>query len=291
MALTNLGFEDDDAGTPDVGIPEAWTILYTTAVEQTAVFGSSTPPLDEEDFEEGWDNTDYLFAFDTGDTLPTLLDVDVSEGEAVEDFEEGWSSNQAYLFELDGPTAASFDVSPEDVEDFEEGWSTNESYLFALGASTLASFDSALTPQTFEDFEDGWPLGAGADNDYLFALGPDETAFFGAFVPESYEGFEYAYTELQVTVDPSTNLFTSGTAHGLVANDKVTFRPSGAVPSVLPAGIAAAYQYVVIASGLTATAFRVSLVAAGTQVDVLDTGSGTFYVAADPAFHWIIPSP
>jgi hypothetical protein len=290
MALTNLGFEDDDAGTPGEGVPEAWTIIVTTAAEQVAAFGTETPAHDEERFESEWANDDYLFAFELADTAPPLFDLSVSPGQALEDFEEGWDGNQAYLFELNTGTDALFDPSTEPVEDFEEGWDSNESYSFTLGASTAASFDSSLTPQAFEDFSDGWS-GTGAGNDYDFTMGAGVTAFFGAFVPDSYDSFEYAVPERQVTADPSTNLFTTGVAHGLVANDKVTFRVSGATPGALPAGLNSVFEYYVIASGLTGTTFRVALAAAGTQVDVTDAGVGVFYVAVDRAFHWVIEQP
>lgn len=279
--LDNLGFEVADL-TP--GSAWLWTLTVVAAAEQVATWGAGTPPLEEDGFELEWNNDAYLFAFGLADTAPPLFDTDVSDGEAIEDFEEGWLFNHGYLFALGSVVEAQFDTAPESVEDFEEGWSSNESYDFVLGASTLASFDAAIVPQDFEDFEDGW-RGTGADNDYDFALGASTAASFDGVGADAIEDFEETFQELQVTVVPATDLFTTGAAHGLSAGDEVSFRlGSGA----LPAGVNPGYTYFVIAAGLTATDFRASLTSGGATIDVLDAGAGQFFVRGDPTRFWVL---
>jgi hypothetical protein len=291
MALTNLGFEDDDGGTPGVGVPDAWTINITTAAEQVAAWGAETPPLDEDGFEIEWNNDDYLFAFEDADTLPGLYDEDVGDGEAIEDFEEGWDGNEGYLFEDGSSEQAAFDaaLTPEDNEDFEDGWDSavtaGNDYDLVLGASTLASFDDSIASQGFEDFEDGWN-GTGADNDYDLTLGSSTAAVFDGAGADAIEDFEETFQEVQVSVAPGTDLFTAVAPHNLSAGDRVTFRHDGV--GGLPAGLNPSYVYFVIASGLTGTAFRVSLASGGTTIDVTDAGSGEFFVRGDPDLFWIL---
>lgn len=295
MALTNLGFEDDDVGTPGVGKPDAWAISVTTAAEQVAAWGAGTPPLDEDGFEVEWNNDAYLFAFGLADTAPPLLDTDVSEGEAIEDYEEGWDDNQGYLFELNTGTDALFDASltPQAFEDFEDGWDSGASagndYDFVMGGLVSAFFDAGFAPQGFEDFEDGWDAtGAAPGNDYDLTLGASTAAVFDGSGADAVEDFEETFQELQVTVVAATDLFTAAGSHGFSAGDRATFRLGGS--GALPAGVNPTFEYYVIASGLTATAFRVSLAAGGATIDVTDAGVGTFYVRGDPRRFWILPA-
>lgn len=81
------------------------------------------------------------------------------------------------------------------------------------------------------------------------------------------------------TADAGTNLLTS-VGHGMAAGDPVRFTSD----TTLPAGLAAGTTYYVIASGLTADAFKVSAALAGSEVDITDAGTGThsaqFYLTA-----------
>jgi hypothetical protein len=208
------------------------------------------------------------------------------DGQGKEDFEQGWGGNEHYRFAASSETVALFDTAPEGKEDFEEGWSSNESYDFALPATTAASFDDAISSQAFEDFEDGW-RGTGAGNDYLTTLSSSSAASFDAGgTPEAFEDFEETYQDLQVTANPSTDLFTSATTHGLTTGNKVNFRLIGA--GALPAGLNPAFVYYVIGTGLTTTAFKVSVASGGSAVDLTDAGVGTFYVRGDPTALWRI---
>jgi hypothetical protein len=279
--VSNLSFETAGAGP---GLAALWTLSVTAGAEQTATWGTATPPLDEEGFEAEWDNDDYVLAFALADTFPPLFGEHVGDGEPLETFERGWENNQGYLFELSSVSEAEFDSTPEAVEDHEEGWSDNEDYDVELGASTAASFDQALTPQDVEDHEDGW-RGTGAGNDYDTVLGSSVVAIFDGAFNDAKEDFEETFQELQVTVNPATDLFTASGAHGLVAGDLVRFRlGSGA----LPAGVNPAFDYHVIASGITATAFKVSLTIGGATIDVTDAGAGEFYVRGDETLYWVL---
>ncbi len=280
--FANLGYEIAGASP---GLAASWTWTSAMADELIAIWGTGTPRADQEDFETEWgSNEDYQFAFDDEvDLVAAFFDTTVSDGEGFEDFEEGWGADEHYHFVLPASELASFDSgSPEDVEDFEEEWDSNEDYDFALGAATLASFDVG-TPQDVEDFEDEW-RGTGAGNDYDFTLGSTSTASFDGGAPQSFEDFEQTYTDLQVSVDPATEKFTTGVSHGFSATNRVTFRLRGA--GALPAGINDSFTYYVIAAGLTATVFEVSVASGGSAVNVTDAGVGTFYVRGDPTLFW-----
>lgn len=73
-----------------------------------------------------------------------------------------------------------------------------------------------------------------------------------------------------VTATAATNLLAA-TAHGLVVNDIVQFSTTGTLPSPFEPGT----DYHVIANGLTADVYKVSLAEGGTEVDITDTGTGT----------------
>jgi hypothetical protein len=67
----------------------------------------------------------------------------------------------------------------------------------------------------------------------------------------------------------ATDLITS-VAHGLIAGDRIRV----STDTTLPAGMAAATNYFVIASGLTADAFKVSATSGGATIDITDNGTG-----------------
>ena len=95
----------------------------------------------------------------------------------------------------------------------------------------------------------------------------------GCGVQRNYRLETKTLTEFATTVNATTNLFTS-TASNLQEGQKVQFYLVGA--ATLPSGIALDTQYFVIASGLTANDYKVSTTLAGTEVDVLDTGTGSY---------------
>ena len=63
--------------------------------------------------------------------------------------------------------------------------------------------------------------------------------------------------------------------HGLIADDKVVFTGG----TEIPCGLTLNTVYYVIATGLTATEFKVSSTSGGSSITVTGTATGTFYVA------------
>ena len=79
--------------------------------------------------------------------------------------------------------------------------------------------------------------------------------------------------EASVTIDVSTDTFTTVSAHPLVANDQITLN---ATDGTLPTGLAEATTYFVISSGLTSNNFKISLTQGGSSVDITGAASGTY---------------
>lgn len=73
----------------------------------------------------------------------------------------------------------------------------------------------------------------------------------------------------------TSDLLTVASAHGLIAGDRVRVSST----TTLPAGLSAATNYFVIASGLTATALKLSATSGGSAVDITDTGTGTHTIS------------
>lgn len=79
----------------------------------------------------------------------------------------------------------------------------------------------------------------------------------------------------QLSANSATNTFTTVIGnHGLSAGDRVDFYVNTA--STLPAPLQLGVSYYVIASGLTLTAFKISATSGGSEIDITDTGTGTF---------------
>lgn len=92
------------------------------------------------------------------------------------------------------------------------------------------------------------------------------------------------------TIDTSTDLITA-TAHGLSANDKVTFTTSGTLPTIntavgwssaQPNALIVHHTYFVSATSLTSNAFKVSYTPGGTPLDLTGT-AGTGHKISHPA--------
>jgi hypothetical protein len=79
------------------------------------------------------------------------------------------------------------------------------------------------------------------------------------------------------TVTLASPAVFSYTAHGLTAGDKVVFSTTGALPTGLTAGT----TYFVLAAGLTANAFEVSLSDGGSAVNTSVSQSGTHSLVAE----------
>lgn len=116
MALSNLGFEDDDPAF--TGVPENWTLALVATATEGAGYADGSPAAEgldpTEDFGGGWStNEDYVFAYadpqDPSELLSAIYDSALPKPESIEDFEEGWSTNQAYSFTMGSVAQASFD--------------------------------------------------------------------------------------------------------------------------------------------------------------------------------------
>lgn len=82
------------------------------------------------------------------------------------------------------------------------------------------------------------------------------------------------------TVNTGTNLITVSADHHLQVDDVVRVSSTG----TLPAGLATATDYYVIASGLTATECKLSTTPGGAEIDITTTGSGTHSLTWTPTF-------
>ena len=81
--------------------------------------------------------------------------------------------------------------------------------------------------------------------------------------------------EKNITFDIAGDLCNSVTNHGLSVNDQVTFN---ATDGTLPQGVDTGAIFNVIASGLTATAFKVATTQGGTAVNITGSAAGTYQV-------------
>lgn len=269
--LDNLGFE---TGSLTPGKPAFWLVTSTPRGLLFAEYGTGSPQLDSETFEEEWSsNESYDFAIDTGTIVAAAYDASVGEPETREDFEEGWSSNQGYLFA--NPILEAADYAGDEFEAFESGWDTNESYDFTLPSVTAASYDSAGTPENVEDFEELWR----SNQSYLTSLPASTAAIYDT--AEAYEDFEESAVDMAISsIDVSTNVFTIA-SHGLSNGNRIAFRNED---GQLPGNVQDDVLYYVI-SAATNT-FKISATSGGSEVDVTSTGFGTQYVQRDPALYW-----
>lgn len=89
------------------------------------------------------------------------------------------------------------------------------------------------------------------------------------------DGDLFNFTSGSMTADAGTNTLTHTTPHGLSENDVVHFL--ALIAGALFTGLSSNTQYWVIATGLTANDFRLSLTKGGAAVDITGTGmSGTW---------------
>lgn len=93
----------------------------------------------------------------------------------------------------------------------------------------------------------------------------------------AYTAAELGYTPVSVTLDATADTFTTAAAHGLVAGDALYITATGTYPSITGHTDFSIPVYV-SATGLTATAFKVSLSPSGTpQLDITTIQSGCGY--------------
>ncbi len=128
----------------------------------------------------------------------------------------------------------------------------------------LSYFTGAIVPTVRRTAPSGWYL---CDGSAVSRTGAT-AALFAASVPTA-----------AFTVTIASPAVCTSVAHGLVEGDIVHFTTTGA----LPTGLAAATEYYVIATGLTADAFRLSATRGGAAINTTGSQSGvhTFFAAND----------
>ena len=89
-----------------------------------------------------------------------------------------------------------------------------------------------------------------------------------------YRATQQRQTLSGIAIAGGVPTFTAS-CHGLIADDKVVFTGG----TEIPCGLALNTVYYVIATGLTATEFKVSSTSGGSSITVTGTATGTFYVA------------
>lgn len=126
-----------------------------------------------------------------------------------------------------------------------------------------------------------WPVGAKLEH-FGFTAPANFLAADGSAVSRAtYSAlFAVIVKSATVTFNTTTDL-VSWTSHGLVAGDSVRFYTTGA----LPTGLTANTTYYVIASGLTADAFKVATTAGGSAINLSGTPSGTHTARYAPYGH------
>lgn len=106
--------------------------------------------------------------------------------------------------------------------------------------------------------------GTGVDTIYTFTLG---------LINDVLDALLGVEQPVLFTVVAATDLFSTVDPHGLTAGTRIQFQTD----DTLPAGVEPNTDYFVIASGLTADDFKVSLTEGGASIDVTDTGTGNHY--------------
>ena len=104
---------------------------------------------------------------------------------------------------------------------------------------------------------------------------------YSASTAGTFLGSAYALTAIGLaTVSTTTGLFTFSAAHGRSAGDAVGMFESAGADSALPAGFNsyATTQYYVIATGLTANAYELSLTQGGAAIVPTTVGVGALFV-------------
>lgn len=225
-----------------------------------------------------FDTTDYTFALYASGTLVTAVPYDNFEST------NGWDST--YQTTIGSSEAATFDSggpAGETVEDFEESWDGTTSamvYETTISSSTTADYNSSAG--TTETFEAG--SGEGWDTAWVNTMGSTTAASFDSGgTPEAFEDFEEVSLRVQVTVNITSNVFTTfdGGAHGFTApTDIITFEGDG-----LPDGLQSDIEYTVATtpSASTFTAGDPD----GVTVDVISHPTAKLYVVPDQTAFWV----
>jgi hypothetical protein len=134
---------------------------------------------------------------------------------------------------------------------------TNNNTNFPAASVANPSIKQLATQESFPAATADWMSGAN-----IVGFGLYDAATSGTFL-----GSAYALSNPDLcTVDPSTDTFSCGAAHGFSANDAVRFVVSSG--ATIPAPLSASTTYYIISSGLTATQFKISATQGGSAIDI-----------------------
>ncbi len=292
----NLSFEDAGA-TP--GLPDGWTGSAVVTPDEIAPYGP-VPSKPWEDYEAGWSsNEDSHFVF-----VPADLEAAIYNGVSYEAFFPGWG-NEGYVLALTVVEAEVFYKGPDVVppgpwpatvqpETFGNYWLTSPPAAHWIGqdwsgGDTYSSFTPDMLEAavyvgaiSYEGFESGWNGNEGQHTTFV-EPGDLEAAVYGAHGgSHAVEDFESVYLERSFHVDESSDLLKTDINHDLLVGDRVFVRNEGGqLPYPLDVSL---IYYVVLAT--VPTEIKVSLVAGGAAVDLVDLGNGTHYLMGDPDVYW-----
>lgn len=264
----NLSFETAGGGA---GEAAPWFGAAVQSFSEVCDFANGNP---YDDFEAGWSNDTFIFAFAPGDVSAASFTTLSVAPKHQENFEELWSGNEHYLFAI-GPTAAPTYGTGDTIEHFEDGWNTVP-YLHVFGGGDTSAAVFGSNP--FDSFESGW------DNDtYLVVFGGGDTTPAGitsGVLLFNQERFEEFHKDTPVTADLTTDKL-SATAHGLPNNTPLQVVGDGVFPDPL---VPDTFYYVV---NTATNDLQLSLTVAGPPIDLTTNGGGDVRLRWDPAKYWV----
>lgn len=196
---------------------------------------------------EGWDRADYRLlgvwtvasvkAPNDGEIVIELRDKNFLLDDTLVGDEISTGPNAGKPKPLILGNVRNVDIGPYLYDTANLRYYINSNSALTSGASTQATSGAAV-------------------RDNGASLGPDLTFF--------------SFDNTTMTANAGTDTLTSTVAHGFSTNDVIVFRGASGTPSIF-AGLTFSVQYWVIAAGLTANDFRVSLTKGGAAVDITGT--------------------
>lgn len=166
-----------------------------------------------------------------------------------------------------------------------KGGFTHIGALTALSGTEVAGARQAVTWQSA-----GTPAAGQAGNNGAISIpiGAGETPIAVALFDASSAGNRLSLDPIGSTVKGVGSVVSAAgdtiqsNGHGLTTDDRVYF--AAVMGESLPAGISATTLYFVLASGLTADAFKVSTTSGGAALDITGLGEVQFYKTVPNTF-------
>ncbi len=141
---------------------------------------------------------------------------------------------------------------------------TDNSTNYPAATSANPSVKSLATSESFPAATADWMSGANVVGFGLYSASTSGTFWCAAYALSN---------PLLVTVDATTDVFTSGVTQAFAANDAVRFVMGAS--GTLPTPLSASTTYYVIASGLTTTAFKIATTQGGSALDITANAVGS----------------